>query len=409
MKARPEPCTLLPGGTELAPHQHCKHSEAMKVLILSCDTGEGHNSAAKAISEYLTMNGTQCRVENTLSLASPLLSQAVSDLYIFSTRTNLFKMAYRAGEVVSEGSRIKSPVYAANIIYCRKLLSFIRSDRYDTIICTHLFPAQALTYLRHSSRLSTGTRCLFVSTDYTCIPFLKETDLDAYVVPHEHLIEEFAEKGLPGQKLYPFGIPVRSVFHSRTPRDTARAGCAALFPEGIRTDRRWFLIMSGSMGFGDLSETVMEILDRCRENTETIIVCGRNEALRKSLSETFGGCPEIHLLGFTDRIPQLMDAGDVLFTKPGGLSSTEAAAKGIPIIHTGPIPGCETRNALFFHYHNMSYSSRDAARQVGAAIRLCTDSAFRDRMRLAQAMNIRTDTCRMIAGLCCPDRQQESQ
>lgn len=395
----------LPGGTKLVPVRLYKHQEAMKVLILSCDTGEGHNSAAKAISEYLTMNGAQCRVENTLSLASPLLSQAVSDLYIFSTKTNLFKMAYRAGEVVSEGSRMKSPVYAANIIYCRKLLSFIRSDGYDTIICTHLFPAQALTYLRHSARLSRATKCIFVMTDYTCIPFLKETDLDAYVVPHEHLIEECAEKGLPRQKLYPFGIPVRSVFHSRIPRDSARAECAALFPEGIRTDRKWFLIMSGSMGFGDLSETVREILERCRENTETIIVCGRNEALRKKLSASFGNCREIHLLGFTDRIPQLMDASDVLFTKPGGLSSTEAAAKGIPIIHTSPIPGCETRNAVFFHYHNMSYSSRDTATQVSVAMRLCTDSTYRDRMRLAQAMNIRTDTCRMIAGLCGQDRQ----
>lgn len=88
-----------------------------------------------------------------------------------------------------------------------------------------------------------------------------------------------------------------------------------------------------------------------------------------------------------------MDACDVLFTKPGGLSSTEAAAKGIPIIHTAPIPGCETDNARFFHYHGMSYSTTDIAQQVSVAHRLCTDEEYRMSMTAAQAANTFKDTC----------------
>ena len=91
-----------------------------------------------------------------------------------------------------------------------------------------------------------------------------------------------------------------------------------------------------------------------------------------------------------------MDACDVLFTKPGGLSSTEAAAKRIPLIHTAPIPGCETDNARFFHYHGMSYSTTDTAQQVAIARRLCTDTAFRDSMTAAQASNTFPDTCGQI-------------
>ena len=95
----------------------------------------------------------------------------------------------------------------------------------------------------------------------------------------------------------------------------------------------------------------------------------------------------------------LMDACDVLFTKPGGLSSTEAAVKNIPIVHTAPIPGCETRNAEFFHYHGMSYSSLEVKQQVTVALRLCNDDAYRQRMCDSQRTNADGDACRRILEL----------
>jgi processive 1,2-diacylglycerol beta-glucosyltransferase len=89
-----------------------------------------------------------------------------------------------------------------------------------------------------------------------------------------------------------------------------------------------------------------------------------NNKLQKTLTKEFGFNKNITILGYTDRISTLMDACGVHFTKPGGLSSSEAAAKKIPIIHTAPIPGCETKNAEFFHYHGMSYNSSDITEQV---------------------------------------------
>ena len=157
--------------------------------------------------------------------------------------------------------------------------------------------------------------------------------------------------------------------------------------------------MTGSMGFGNTQEIIDETIRQSLDGTEIIAVCGRNEEMLNRLKEENKYLPNIHPVGFTDRIPLLMDACDVLFTKPGGISSTEAMSKHIPMIHTAPIPGCETRNAEFFHYHGMSFSSRNIRRQVNTALRLCHDRRYRKKMTDAQRLNARPDTCQNISDL----------
>ena len=164
-------------------------------------------------------------------------------------------------------------------------------------------------------------------------------------------------------------------------------------------NEKWFLVASGSMGFGSSADLIREILSRCGKGAEVFMVCGNNAKLQTVLKAEFGRFDNIHLLGFTDRMSLLMDACDVLFTKPGGLSSTEAAVKNIPIVHTAPIPGCETRNAEFFHYHGMSYSSLEVKQQVTVALRLCNDDAYRQRMCDSQRTNADGDACRRILEL----------
>ncbi|HNW70066.1 MAG TPA: glycosyltransferase [Bacteroidales bacterium] len=369
----------------------------MRVLILSCATGEGHNSAAKAIYEYFQMHHTECDVVDTLSLISPAVSQKASDIYVFSTKTKLFELIYNTGALVSR-KKSKSPVYFANKLYCGRLLEYIDTNKYDTIICTHLFPAEAITALIRLKELSAKT--VFVFTDYTCIPFVSETQLDHYIIPHEHLIEECVKKGLERSKLLPYGIPVKQIFYSSQSRVLARKECKQLFGERINENAKWLLIMSGSMGFGNLKDLVKQTISECGMDAELFLVCGNNTRLQKTLTEEFANNKNITVLGFTDKIPALMDACDVLFTKPGGLSSTEAAAKNIPIIHTAPIPGCETRNAEFFHYHGMSYSTSDIKEQVRQALRLCDDKPYREKMISFQKMHINPDTSRDILNIC---------
>ncbi len=371
----------------------------MKVLILSCATGEGHNSAAKAVLEYFQQSNIECDMVDTLSLISNNVSQKASDLYLFSTKTKLFKMLYNAGELVSNSNRnkIKSPVYLANKLYCEKLLNHIKNNRYDVVICTHIFPAESLTALQRANVLK--VRTVFIMTDYTAIPFIEETELDYYIIPHEHLIEEFVKKGLPRTKLYPFGIPVKQVFYTKQSQMDARKKCKDILGNAISEEKRWFLLMSGSMGFGHVQELVQTSINQYHDSIELLLVCGNNAKLKLSLQKNFNSNSNVHIIGFTEEIPNLMDACDVLFSKPGGLSSTEAAAKGIALIHTSPIPGCETRNALFFHYHGMSYSTTDVNEQLQRALLLCNNEEIKREMYVSQKQNINQNTCRDILNL----------
>ena len=157
--------------------------------------------------------------------------------------------------------------------------------------------------------------------------------------------------------------------------------------------------MTGSMGYGNTQDIIDETIRQSLDGTEVIAVCGHNEEMRKKLEYENRYLPNIHPVGFTDQIPLLMDACDVVFTKPGGISSTEAMSKHIPMIHTKPIPGCETRNAEFFHYHGMSYSCTDTVQQVRTALRLCEDTEYRNAMTGAQRLNAKPDTCHDILGL----------
>ena len=96
-----------------------------------------------------------------------------------------------------------------------------------------------------------------------------------------------------------------------------------------------------------------------------------------------------------------MDACDVLFTKPGGLTSTEAAVRGIPLIHTNPIPGCETQNARFFSARGLSFYDEDPVREAEAAIRLAHDGEARARMLKAQREQIPAGACEAICDYLC--------
>ena len=180
-----------------------------------------------------------------------------------------------------------------------------------------------------------------IETDYTCIPFWEETDCDYYIIPHYELIDEFAAKGIPRERLKPYGIPVRPAFSDQSDRQKARVRCR------IPKHAQVYLIMSGSMGFGKIQLFVAELLRTRKPGEYVVVICGNNRRLQKILLAEFGKQEGVQILGYTEKIADFMAAADVLFTKPGGLTTTEAAVKGIPIVHTRPIPGCETKIWLF--------------------------------------------------------------
>lgn len=106
-----------------------------------------------------------------------------------------FGMLYKIGMAISSNKH-KSPVYYANALMAKKLAACLSQHDYDIIVTPHLYPAETLTYMKKKGMLQIPAAA--IGTDYTCIPFWEETDLDAYFLPHEDCVSEYVHRGIPG-------------------------------------------------------------------------------------------------------------------------------------------------------------------------------------------------------------------
>ena len=352
----------------------------MRVLILSCNTGEGHNAAGQAIKEQLEAQGHEAVMLDMMSFGRKHTSALVGGGYVktVTLMPKVFGMVYQAGQLVRK-IKCKSPVYYANARLAKPLKRYLEKEHFDILVTPHLYPAETFTYMKKKGWLPQKT--VAVATDYTCIPFWEETDCDYYVIPHEDLIEEFASYGIPREKLLPLGIPVRRQFVRTMSRDGVRDHL--LLPK----DRKIFLVMSGSMGFGKIHLFARELAQGNKNGEQIVIICGNNKRREHTLRFQFHGNPDVRVVGYTRHVAEYMAACDVIFTKPGGLSSTEAAVTGIPMIHTAPIPGCEEKNVEFFCHRGMSVAARTREHQIAEGRRLMEQNGARERMRQAQKEN----------------------
>lgn len=353
----------------------------MKALILSCNTGQGHNTAGRAVLEALQARGVPAEMHDALSFGGQKTSGVVSGSYLKITQRSprTFGRLYRAGSLISN-PRFKSPVYYANSLYAVKLEDFIIHHGFDTILCPHLFPAEALTYLRQKRGLR--VKCYGIATDYTCTPFWEETDVDVFFIPHHALRAEYERKGFPPARLVETGIPVPRAFIEK--RNMAEARSAL----GLPQDLVLYLLMSGSMGFGDVPDIAAHLCDLGGSNMRVLVLTGHNERLTEELARRFGREPRVQPVGYTKQVALYMDACDVTLTKPGGLTSTEAAVKNVPFVHTAPIPGCETENARFFGRLGISLPTTTPLESAQAALLLHNDRELRQRQLASQREQI---------------------
>lgn len=361
----------------------------MDALILSCGTGGGHNSAGRAIEQELTARGHSVTFLDPYLLSGQRTSAAVSGTYISVAQKapSLFGAVYALGGAVS---RIpgRSPVYYVNRGMSGILEKYLSEHPCDAIVMPHLFPAEIITNMKRRGMRVPAT--YFIATDYTCIPFTAETDCDCYIIPAQLLTEEFVSCGIPRERVMPLGIPVRREFAQAGDRDGARARL------GLDPEKLYILVAGGSIGAGNLNETVGTLLKHYRE-ARIIVVCGSNRALYDGLRRDYGG--KCALLGYTSDIADYMRASDIFISKPGGLSSTEAAVIGTALVHVTPIPGCETRNMAFFSENGMSVPVKKPRSQLRDACDSLLDAAAREKMLECQHGVIPRDSTDRICDL----------
>lgn len=357
-----------------------------RILLLSCNTGQGHNSTAKALAEEFARRGAVADIRDALAFASPSASRFVSGVHNMSAvyAPALFSIGNRSAiraTARAVGSQRPSGCYLCNALYAKRLYTHIRQNGYAAVVTPHVFPAEALTAIRR--RFDLPIPVAFVATDYSCAPYVGETQLDLYCIAHPKLSADFVRWGVPRSRIAATGIPVRACFRSPMEKGTARALL------GLPQEAAVILIMTGSMGNGHTGALLEALLPRLPQRGLVLVMGGSNERLKRSLRGQYQSDPRVRVLDYCGNVETYLRAADVLLTKPGGLSCTEALVSGIPLVLTTPLPCWEAQNTAFFTSRGMACTADSPEALAAAACNLLRDPAARQRMLLAQKRNAR--------------------
>ena len=312
----------------------------MKALILTISTGQGHHATGQAIENELKSRGIDCETLDAYEYIKPILSDLVSKGYLLSTSyakrisSKLYDIILKKSKPLKKYSvpKITSTVWA------KDLKTYIEETKPDVIICTHVLAALLVNIMKEKEWTTAVT--VGIVTDFTLHPLWEEARLlDYYVTPTDLLEFQMERKGLNADKMLPTGIPIKPKFSERTDQLEARKQLE------LDLHKHTILLMSGSMGYGNIDESI-EMLDRLNIDFQVMVVCGNNKRMYRKV-KALSTRKRFDIYGYVDNVDVMMDAADCIITKPGGITTSEAMAKGLPMIMVNPIPGHEMRNAEF--------------------------------------------------------------
>ena len=334
-----------------------------KVLIMSASTGGGHNRAARAIKEELESRtidnmSIECEIVDSLKLVNNTMDKVISRGYEKSAlyTPKAYGSVYRFSEttIASKNEFKTNPLTS---LMARKFKHLLNESTPDLIIGTHPFPMIALSTLKKNNNIHSLSRSesfykstkvdippmISVLTDYTTHSTWIQNEIDYYIVGHEYVKELLVYEGVDSEKVKAFGIPVEKSFLSHRDRETV------LTELGLSPEKLTVLLMGGSFGAGNIKETLEDLIAIDRD-FQILVIAGRNEHLKDKLSKMLDSTihnKNICLLGYTNKMNDILASIDVLISKPGGLTTTEALLNDVPMIVPYFIPGQEEENLDF--------------------------------------------------------------
>jgi processive 1,2-diacylglycerol beta-glucosyltransferase len=197
----------------------------------------------------------------------------------------------------------------------------------DVVLCTHYLPLELLGH-RQKERSTRAPMTVSVITDFEAHALWMDSCVDLYCVAAEETKARLVARGASADNIIATGIPIAGKFASKPDVKAVRKTC------GLRDDQRVLLVLSGGFGMGPVAE-ILEELDKVPKEFQTVVVTGRNEELRRELAAQDRKHPT-HVLGFASNMHELMAIADLVITKPGGLTSSEALAMGKPLFILNP-------------------------------------------------------------------------
>ncbi|MCR4676227.1 MAG: hypothetical protein K5634_03240 [Sphaerochaetaceae bacterium] len=309
----------------------------MKILFLTCSTGGGHNSAAKALAEEASSRGCSCTIKNTLDFVSfgrrIFISKGHEVMYKYAP--GLYGLLYDKSGEKSSVTAFKSFEHCAG-----KLHAYLMENGYDAVVCVHVFAAMMMTHVK--KQFDNHVKFYLVATDYSFTPGSSLTTPEKHFVP-VGLSKEFAAHGIDRDLITETGIPVRKAFYEKTGKKEARESL------DLNPDSVLILLSAGSMGCGHLKRLAKSIA-KITPQGNVAVLCGNNKRLHRQLSRKKNIMP----VAFTTSVPQWFCAADVILTKAGGLTTTEAAISETPLVIMNAVPGLEIHNLDFFENNHLA-------------------------------------------------------
>lgn len=311
----------------------------LKVLLISASFGEGHNQAAFAVQEALRDAGADARVVDYMELVHPALRSVAKFSLIQGVKRvpGLYGWFYRSTSRLDPPPSLQRRLNRLGIAQVRR---WLRAYRPDAVVSTFPVPSGVISELRQAGE--TGVPSLVVVTDYTAHRQWYQPETDWYFVGSAEVRDELAGFGADPARIEVTGVPVRKRFAS-VRSEAAQHRATWREQRGLRSDVPVVLMMGGGAGLiADISVWIRIIRDT---PAQFVFICGHNEKLYRRLAPLQS--PRVRVLGYVEDMHVWMAMADLIISKAGAITVTEALAVGTPMLLFRPIPGQEVKNAAF--------------------------------------------------------------
>jgi processive 1,2-diacylglycerol beta-glucosyltransferase len=315
-----------------------------RMLVLSASAGSGHLRAAEAVELALKEVAPNAVVKNVdvLTLTNAAFRRVYGAAYLDLVNKAPHVLGYfydrldRPTSPQKKSDRLRYLVQRMNLGPLNDLLTGANGERWDAFVSTHFLPAEMIAALKRKKKVSAPQ--LLATTDFETHRLWVNEPCERYFTATEEGAAYLAHWGAARDAISVTGIPIHPVFREKKPRELC------LSRQGLRGDRPIVVQLAGGFGVGPIEEILRGIL-AIERPLEVVVVAGKNDEAKKKLEKVAPGRHRLKVLGYTTSIDELMAVADVLVSKPGGLTTSEALARGAAMAIVNPIPGQESRNA----------------------------------------------------------------
>ncbi len=338
-----------------------------RFLLLYVTPRSGHHRASQAIEHALLRQDPSAHVTcvDAFEYTSRFVRWAISRTYFSLIRhqPDVWEYLYDNPAVHHHVQQLRVLLHRYQAAKLRQLLETVRPD---AIACTQAYPCGMVADFKKQYGLQAPI--VGILTDYAPHLYWFHETVDMYIVPSESVKQRFLARGIDASRVRVMGIPIDQRFTEATNREeTARRF-------GLDLAQPVILIMGGGSGFGPLRD-VVQSLDILPHACQLVVLSGSNRALLAWLQQRRFR-HRVLSLSYTDEVPALMDIATLLISKPGGLTTSEALAKRLPLIIVNPIPGQEAYNARYLLSHGAAVQA-GAPEMVRQTVRDLLDSPER--------------------------------